>query len=314
MPKEENGWMTYTAEELKALWKQQKADGKTRLTQKEWTAKFMIDQSKKLNKAKPKSKPSKPAKKTKASSTTKASNPVKKAKPSTTKKAAAKKDATPQSKAKKKKPVPKSDAGPPAQSDLKLTKKEEGFCQYYAQTGHLTNSAISAGYAKDSAHVTGSRMLRKAKIKSRLAELGMDIRKRYQAELDNVVNELSIMAFSSMSDLVVIDGNGIPYIDISRASEEQLRAIETYKVTDMPPIEVLGAYGEMEREVMKTEVKLYPKIAALKELVRMANLAAVDDINVHVNGNISHDIPDIAKKMAFILNKADKLKEKEGKK
>lgn len=51
-----------------------------------------------------------------------------------------------------------------------LTDKQKLFCKFFVDDQnettyqHVTNSAIAAGYAKDSAHVTGSKMLKDTKI------------------------------------------------------------------------------------------------------------------------------------------------------
>ncbi|MGF0029326.1 terminase small subunit [Staphylococcus pasteuri] len=46
----------------------------------------------------------------------------------------------------------------------KLTPKQERFANEYLKTLNVTQSAIKAGYSPNSAHVTGSRLLRKEKV------------------------------------------------------------------------------------------------------------------------------------------------------
>ena len=46
----------------------------------------------------------------------------------------------------------------------KLTPKQERFANEYIKTLNITQSAIKAGYSQNSAHVTGSRLLRKEKV------------------------------------------------------------------------------------------------------------------------------------------------------
>lgn len=47
----------------------------------------------------------------------------------------------------------------------KLTPKQERFVNEYLKTLNVTQSAINAGYSSNSAHVTGSRLLRNEKVK-----------------------------------------------------------------------------------------------------------------------------------------------------
>lgn len=55
--------------------------------------------------------------------------------------------------------------------DSELTDKQRLFCIYYMQSFNATQSAIKAGYSKDSAFVEGHRLLRNAKVKKYLTEL-----------------------------------------------------------------------------------------------------------------------------------------------
>ena len=57
-----------------------------------------------------------------------------------------------------------------------ISTKEEEFCYHYTNIGsetfeHGTNSAIAAHYAKKSAHVAATRLLKKDKIKAKIAEI-----------------------------------------------------------------------------------------------------------------------------------------------
>ena len=47
----------------------------------------------------------------------------------------------------------------------KITPKQECFANEYIKTLNVTQSAINAGYSSNSAHVTGSRLLRNEKVK-----------------------------------------------------------------------------------------------------------------------------------------------------
>ncbi|MBO0378011.1 terminase small subunit [Staphylococcus warneri] len=47
----------------------------------------------------------------------------------------------------------------------KLTPKQERFVNEYLKTLNVTQSTINAGYSSNSAHVTGSRLLRNEKVK-----------------------------------------------------------------------------------------------------------------------------------------------------
>ncbi|HCZ8093187.1 TPA: terminase small subunit, partial [Staphylococcus aureus] len=46
-----------------------------------------------------------------------------------------------------------------------LTAKQARFVNEYIRTLNVTQSAVKAGYSSNSAHVTGSRLLRNEKVK-----------------------------------------------------------------------------------------------------------------------------------------------------
>lgn len=53
----------------------------------------------------------------------------------------------------------------------KLTVKQRKFCQYYAQSGNATESAIKAGYSTKTAYSMGNQNLRKLEIQNYLKKL-----------------------------------------------------------------------------------------------------------------------------------------------
>lgn len=55
-------------------------------------------------------------------------------------------------------------------SKPRLNPNQSRFVKNYIKTGNITKSAIEAGYAKKSAHVHGSRLLKNDKIRARIEE------------------------------------------------------------------------------------------------------------------------------------------------
>lgn len=52
-----------------------------------------------------------------------------------------------------------------------MTIKEKAFCREYAKTGNGRESAIKAGYAEKSAHVTANKLINKTYIKDEITRL-----------------------------------------------------------------------------------------------------------------------------------------------
>lgn len=74
-----------------------------------------------------------------------------------------------------------------------LTAKQAKFVEHYAETKHGTRSAIFAGYAKNSAHITASKLLIHPKIKKALSKRQERISKGFMATVDDIIIKLSEM-------------------------------------------------------------------------------------------------------------------------
>jgi len=90
----------------------------------------------------------------------------------------------PAAKAKK----PRAKRAPYINPDTPLDAKQEMFCQEYLIDLNGTQAAIRAGYAKNSAAVTASRLLIKANTQKRIQELFNARAKRVQVDQDYVLS------------------------------------------------------------------------------------------------------------------------------
>ena len=80
--------------------------------------------------------------------------------------------------------------------EVKLTAKEERFCYQYVLHLNATKACILAGYSDKSACVTGSRLLRKAKVQERVKHLK-----------DNLAETAEISALRVLKEHVLDDAN-----------------------------------------------------------------------------------------------------------
>lgn len=108
----------------------------------------------------------------------------------------------------------------------KLTNKQKLFIKSYAKSRNATRAAIEAGYSEDTAGEQGSENLKKLKI-----EIQTEIDKladRIDVDVDDIVRELNILAFSDIEDFVTIDeGGGITVKPINEIPEISRRCIES---------------------------------------------------------------------------------------
>ena len=63
--------------------------------------------------------------------------------------------------------------------EIKLTPKQEKFCQEYVILMNGTKAAINAGYSKDTAYSIACENLKKPEIKARIAELRKEIEEQF---------------------------------------------------------------------------------------------------------------------------------------
>lgn len=71
-----------------------------------------------------------------------------------------------------------------------MTPRQQRFIEEYSLSGNATQAAIAAGYCKHSAHVTGSRLLRNAKVWRVIEAKKRIAAERNEITRDYIVNEL----------------------------------------------------------------------------------------------------------------------------
>lgn len=86
-----------------------------------------------------------------------------------------------------------------------LTKKERIFADEYIKTTNATQSAIKAGYAENSASVTGSKMLRKPKVRQYIDAIMNERSKNTIATADEVLEYLTRVMCGEEKDAFGLD-------------------------------------------------------------------------------------------------------------
>ncbi|WP_144645344.1 terminase small subunit [Priestia megaterium] len=81
-----------------------------------------------------------------------------------------------------------------------LTEKQRLFCVYYVKSFNATQSAIKAGYAPESAHVEGSRLLRHAKVSNEIKRIKQDMTQGIFIDAMDVLQKWVKIAFADVTD------------------------------------------------------------------------------------------------------------------
>lgn len=89
--------------------------------------------------------------------------------------------------------------------DIKLTPKERKFADEYLKTTNATQSAIKAGYAENSASVTGSKLLRKSNVSQYIAMKLKEISDNSIADAQEVMQFLSSTMRGDVPDQFGLD-------------------------------------------------------------------------------------------------------------
>lgn len=98
----------------------------------------------------------------------------------------------------------------------KLTKKERIFADEYVKTTNGTHSAIKAGYSEKTASVTGSKMLRKPKVRQYIDAIMNERSKNTIATADEVLQYLSRVMNGEEKDAFGLD---VSVADRTKAAE-----------------------------------------------------------------------------------------------
>lgn len=186
-----------------------------------------------------------------------------------------------------------------------LTEKQKLFCVYYIQSFNATQSALKAGYSKESAYVEGHRLLKNAKIIEFVTELKNMQMEQLMLDGCRLLNRHAQIAFSDISDYLTehgslkpmsqIDGSLIKKIKIkSKSSEfegnfEESKELSIELEDKSKSLEFLTKYFSLDptfrvmNERIETENK---KVEVLEERNRILE---------HANKPVSGDVKDMQK-------------------
>lgn len=97
---------------------------------------------------------------------------------------------------------PKKKIKEPIELSDELTDMQKAFCFNYINSFNATQSAIKAGYSKDTAHVQGSRLLRNVKVAEEIKRLRGDIQGELFIDATDLTKEYMKMAFADITDFI----------------------------------------------------------------------------------------------------------------
>lgn len=143
----------------------------------------------------------------------------------------------------------------------KLNDRQRIFVREYRIDRNATRAATAAGYKKNSAHVTGCKLLKNAKVADELRAVTEKRLEKLELTGDRVINELALLGFSNMYDYIKTNGHGDIYVNLAELDRDKAAAIQEITVDVYTE-----GHGEQAREVKKTRFKLADKGQNLERL------------------------------------------------
>ena len=155
---------------------------------------------------------------------------------------------------------------------VKLTPKQQLFCDEYLIDLNATQAAIRAGYSPDSARQIGAENMAKPSIRAYIDKAMAERSKRTGINQDRIIMELARIGLINPDKLINF-GEATVRQD---ASEDDMAAIASVKVKTIP---------SDDGDIVEREVKLHDKIKALELCGK--HLGMFKD-NLNINATVNH--------------------------
>lgn len=176
-----------------------------------------------------------------------------------------KKDAT-----NSKKMQPKKEKKEPIELSDELTDMQKAFCFNYINSFNATQSAIKAGYSKDTAHVQGPRLLGNVRVAAEIKRLRSEMQGELFVDATDITKEYMKMAFADITNFVEFGKKEVPVMsEFGPLIDDDGNEI-TKEVNYVDFIESDQVDGKLISEVKQgkdgVSIKLYDKQRAMQEL------------------------------------------------
>src|SRR5690349_8116129 len=148
-----------------------------------------------------------------------------------------------------------------------LTAREAAFVAAFVATRNGTKAAETAGYSRKSAHVLGSRVLKKPRVAAAISVALKRITRKYEVTAERTVQEMAGIGFSDIRHYTV---DGKPIADwlglTPEAPDSAMRAIKRVRRKPIV-INFVGKDGKLKQEIaFETEIEFWSKDTQLKHL------------------------------------------------
>ena len=150
-----------------------------------------------------------------------------------------------------------------------LTDKQQRFCEEYLIDLNATKAAVRAGYSPDSAYQIGCENLQKPYMQEYIQQLQAERAKRTQVTADQVLSELSKIAFSDITDFINVEKKVEIHVDDVDEEGEPLKEVYNGVVIEQTkdlPAERKAALAEISESKFGVKIRVHDKVRALELL------------------------------------------------
>jgi phage terminase small subunit len=166
---------------------------------------------------------------------------------------------------------------------MALTNKEKAFCKRYIRDFNATQTAIDVGYSERSARQIGSLLLTKDDIKAEIAHL---VEEKIMKP-DEINTRLAEIARGDIANLMDIHPAGFTFRLLETDEDGNRITNPNTKLIRKIKQKVTTTIGKKEdsddREIIETEIELYPADSALQFLAKLSGLVT-DKVDVTTKG------------------------------
>lgn len=164
--------------------------------------------------------------------------------------------------------------------DVKLTIKQENFCNYYVECGNASEAyrrAYNAVNMKDKTiWERASRLLNEYKVKARVDELRKQANDMAKITKERILKELSNMAFSSISEM---HNTWIERKEFDRLTDSQKASIKSISTKVLK--KNVGTKDDPQIvDVEFVKIELYDKIKAIECINKMLGYNEPEKVDV----------------------------------
>lgn len=159
-----------------------------------------------------------------------------------------------------------------------LSPRRAKFVLNYLVTNSVKEASEAAGYKNSAGFLLKDPLVAEAirRQQTRLAE-------RYEISVDNVMKELSYIAYARMTDYISVTSAGDVYIDLSKMTPEQAAAVAEITIEDYT-----DGRGDDARDIKKTKFRLHGKREALVDLAKHLG-ALKDNAPLLIQNNVTNN-------------------------